>query len=176
MKFFQNWSHAWVIQVPLCDKHFKTRMDNTHITWFSSKIIVMLQSLHELGARKFVLMAINPNGCSPFATTRVPTQEGCVENLNKASLMFNANLKNLVDDIRPQMPGSNLVFVNTYKILSDIITFPTSQGIYLLTLLSFWKYLLFNIFIKAKSSTLYQVITDLAHAVFMELNILDLDP
>lgn len=92
-----------------------------------------MQSLHELGARKFVLMAINPNGCSPFATARVPTQEGCVENLNTASLMFNAKLKNLVDDIRPQMPASNLVFVNTYKIMSDIIRYPTSQGIYIFT-------------------------------------------
>lgn len=115
----------------------------------------MLQRLHELGARKFVLMAINPNGCSPFATARVPTQEGCVENLNRASLMFNANLKRLVDDIRPQMPGSNLVFVNTYKILSDIITDPSSQGIYSINFLLFFEnYLPFNIFIKAKSSTL----------------------
>ena len=88
-----------------------------------------MQRLHELGARKFVLMAINPNGCSPMALARVPTQEGCVENLNRASVMFNANLKNLVDDIRPQMPGSNLVFVNAYKMMSDIIRFPRSRGI-----------------------------------------------
>ncbi|KAL1533729.1 GDSL esterase/lipase-like protein [Salvia divinorum] len=87
-----------------------------------------LKRLHEFGARKFVLMAINPNGCSPMALARVPTQEGCVENLNRASAMFNANLKSLVDDIRPQMPGSNLVFVNAYKILSDIISSPRSQG------------------------------------------------
>ncbi|KAG6390329.1 hypothetical protein SASPL_148061 [Salvia splendens] len=87
-----------------------------------------LKRLHDLGARKFVLMAINPNGCSPMALARVPTQEGCVENLNRASAMFNANLKSLVDEIRPQMPGSNLVFVNAYKILSDIIGSPRSQG------------------------------------------------
>ncbi|KAL1543917.1 GDSL esterase/lipase-like protein [Salvia divinorum] len=94
----------------------------------TSTLSTQLKRLHELGARKFVLMAINPNGCSPMALARVPTQEGCVENLNRASVMFNANLKNLVDDIRPQMPGSNLVFVNAYKMMSDIIRFPRSRG------------------------------------------------
>ncbi|XP_057793486.1 GDSL esterase/lipase At1g29670-like [Salvia miltiorrhiza] len=97
-------------------------------TNLTATLSTQLKRLHGLGARKFVLMAINPNGCSPMATARVPTQEGCVENLNRASLMFNANLKNLVDDIRPQMPASKLVFVNSYNILSDIITSPTSQG------------------------------------------------
>lgn len=91
-------------------------------------VCCVMQRLHELGARKFVLMAINPNGCSPMATTRVPNQEGCVESLNRASVMFNANLQNLVDDIRPEMPGSNLVFVNTYKVMSDIIRYPRAYG------------------------------------------------
>ncbi|KAK6114752.1 hypothetical protein DH2020_007021 [Rehmannia glutinosa] len=84
--------------------------------------------LYNLGARKFVLMAINPNGCSPMATTRFPTTNGCVESLNRAAQMFNVQLKNLVDDIRPQIPGSNLVFVNAYKIVSDIIRFPRLRG------------------------------------------------
>ncbi|PIN19027.1 Triacylglycerol lipase [Handroanthus impetiginosus] len=87
-----------------------------------------LKGLYNLGARKFVLMAINPNGCSPMATGRVPNQRGCVESLNRAALMFNDQLKNLVDALRPEMPGSNLVFVNSYKVIRDIITFPSLKG------------------------------------------------
>ncbi|KAH6825212.1 hypothetical protein C2S53_018759 [Perilla frutescens var. hirtella] len=97
-------------------------------TSMTDTLSAQLKRLHELGARKFVLMAINPNGCSPMATARVPTQEGCVESLNRAALLFNDNLKSLVDDIRPQMPGSNLVFVNAYKVLRDIIRFPRAHG------------------------------------------------
>ncbi|KAL0438004.1 UNVERIFIED_CONTAM: GDSL esterase/lipase [Sesamum latifolium] len=37
-------------------------------------------------------------------------------------------LKDLVVAIRPQMPGSNLIFVNSYKIIRDIIRFPISRG------------------------------------------------
>ncbi|KAL6515610.1 hypothetical protein OROHE_018644 [Orobanche hederae] len=87
-----------------------------------------LKRLHKLGARKFVLMSIYPNGCSPMATARVPTSNGCVESLNRAAHMFNVQLKNLVDNIRPKMPGSNLVFVNAYKIIIDIIRSPRLRG------------------------------------------------
>lgn len=88
----------------------------------------VMQRLYSLGARKFVLMAINPNGCSPVATASAPANTGCVQILNRASHMFNANLKNLVDEIRPRMPGSNLVFVNSYKVIRDIIRFPSIRG------------------------------------------------
>ncbi|GFP81334.1 GDSL esterase/lipase at1g29670 [Phtheirospermum japonicum] len=87
-----------------------------------------LKRLYNSGARKFVLMAINPNGCSPMATARVPMNNGCVESLNRAAQMFNVQLKSLVDDIRPQMPGSNLVFVNAYKVIIDILRFPRLRG------------------------------------------------
>ncbi|GFP96814.1 GDSL esterase/lipase at1g29670 [Phtheirospermum japonicum] len=87
-----------------------------------------LKRLYNSGARKFVLMEINPNGCSPMATARVPMNNGCVESLNTAAQMFNVQLKSLVDDIRPQMPGSNLVFVNAYKFIIDIIRFPRLRG------------------------------------------------
>ncbi|KAI3464430.1 hypothetical protein Pfo_021093 [Paulownia fortunei] len=94
----------------------------------TTTLSLQLKRLHNLGARKFVLMAINPNGCSPMATARVPTRDGCVQSLNRAAHMFNAHLKNLVDAIRPQMPGSNLVFVNAYKVIRDIIRYPSSKG------------------------------------------------
>ncbi|KAL3638760.1 hypothetical protein CASFOL_016667 [Castilleja foliolosa] len=87
-----------------------------------------LKRLYDLGARKFVLMAINPNGCSPMATTRVPMNNGCVESLNRAAQMFNVELRKMVDNIKPKMPDSNLVFVNAYKVIVDIIRFPRLRG------------------------------------------------
>ncbi|CAA0827846.1 GDSL esterase/lipase [Striga hermonthica] len=90
----------------------------------TSNLSNQLKRLYSLGARKFVLLAINPNGCSPMATSRVPANNGCVESLNRAAELFNNQLRDLVDDIRPQIPGSNLVFVNAYKIISDILRFP----------------------------------------------------
>ncbi|KAJ0024591.1 hypothetical protein Pint_07778 [Pistacia integerrima] len=42
--------------------------------------------------------------------------------------LFNARMRQIVDDSRTQMPGSTFVFVNSYKILYDIIKDYASQG------------------------------------------------
>lgn len=88
-----------------------------------------MQKLYSLGARKFVLFGINPTGCSPSITSRQPAGRGCDQELNRASVLFNDNARNLVDTIRPQIPGSDLVFVDAYKIISDILQFPLLRGI-----------------------------------------------
>ncbi|XP_059630868.1 GDSL esterase/lipase At1g29670-like [Cornus florida] len=94
----------------------------------TNNLSLQLKKLYSLGARKFVLMSINPNGCSPMVRARQPEQKGCVEEQNEAALLYNAHLKSLVDLIKPQMPASNLVFVNTNKMIMDIIANPASKG------------------------------------------------
>ncbi|CAA3020668.1 GDSL esterase lipase At1g29670-like [Olea europaea subsp. europaea] len=89
-----------------------------------------LKRLYNLGARKFALMAINPNGCSPMARASSLTRDGCVQHLNRAVHLFNARLKTLVVTLRAQMPGSVLVFVNSYKVIRDIIRDPASKGMF----------------------------------------------
>ncbi|KAM7507651.1 hypothetical protein LguiA_018104 [Lonicera macranthoides] len=91
-----------------------------------------LKRLYSLGARKFVLMSLNPIGCSPGAMANQQVQKkgavGCVQELNRAAHLFNTYLKSLVDVMKPQMPGSTLVNVNSYKIIRDIIKNPASKG------------------------------------------------
>ncbi|XP_030526729.1 GDSL esterase/lipase At4g16230-like [Rhodamnia argentea] len=93
-----------------------------------SSLSLELQKLYKLGGRKFVLMAINPIGCSPMAKARLPMRVGCLQVLNQAAHLFNAELKSLVDDLNAKLPGSHFVFVNSYKIVQDIIKDPTSHG------------------------------------------------
>ncbi|KAK4365765.1 hypothetical protein RND71_013645 [Anisodus tanguticus] len=87
-----------------------------------------LKRLYNMGARKFVVMALYPNGCSPMARARNPMATGCIQSLNSAAQLFNSNLRSLVDSSRLQMPGSTLIFVNTYKIIMDILENPTPIG------------------------------------------------
>ncbi|XP_043687892.1 GDSL esterase/lipase At1g29670-like [Telopea speciosissima] len=53
---------------------------------------------------------------------------GCFLPLNKAVSLYNSHLKFLVDVLKPKMPGSNLVYVNSYDIISDIIKNPNPRG------------------------------------------------
>ncbi|KAK9270275.1 hypothetical protein L1049_025852 [Liquidambar formosana] len=87
-----------------------------------------LQTLYHLGGRKFVLMSVYPLGCSPMATAIRPIGNGCIRALNFAALLFNFHMKKLVDTIKPKMPGADLVYVNAYRIVQDIIQNPVSKG------------------------------------------------
>ncbi|XP_051124057.1 GDSL esterase/lipase At1g29660-like [Andrographis paniculata] len=93
----------------------------------TSTFTLQLKRLYSLGARKFVLVSINPNGCAPVAMASA-AGEGCVERINNAVQMFNIQMRNLTDALRPQLPGSGLVFVNAYKIVRDIIRYPSFKG------------------------------------------------
>ncbi|XP_038897339.1 GDSL esterase/lipase At4g16230-like [Benincasa hispida] len=92
----------------------------------TATLSTQLKKLYSLGARKMVLISVNPLGCSPMVRTNNKGQ--CIEILNQAAQMFNFNLKTLVDIIKPQMPLSNLVFLNSYNIINDIISQPASKG------------------------------------------------
>ncbi|KAK1290327.1 GDSL esterase/lipase [Acorus calamus] len=74
---------------------------------------------------KFVLLNINPNGCTPMVIAW--TSGLCAEPINPAVLLFNFHLRLLVDRLRLTIPGSKLVYTNAYKIIRDIIDNPTHQ-------------------------------------------------
>ncbi|XVE60831.1 hypothetical protein DITRI_Ditri05aG0158200 [Diplodiscus trichospermus] len=85
-----------------------------------------LKKLYNLGARKFVLMSVNPLGCVPMVNGM--RKGGCIKALNQAATLFNHGLKSLIDVAKSDMPSSNLVFVNSYNIIRDIIKNPASKG------------------------------------------------
>lgn len=105
---------------------------NITIQDFTANLIMtlshQLKRLYDMGARKFVVMALYPNGCSPMARARNPNTTGCIQILNNAALLFNTNLMSLVDSLSLQMPHSKLVYVNAYKIIMDILQSPTPKG------------------------------------------------
>ncbi|KAF8411842.1 hypothetical protein HHK36_004401 [Tetracentron sinense] len=109
----------------------QTGTSNVSLQAFTNKLAATfsrkLKRLYHLGGRKFVLISINPIGCTPVSKANSPSKH-CREDLNGAALLFNAHLKVLVDVMKPQMPGSNLVYVNSYGIIRDIINKPFSQG------------------------------------------------
>ncbi|CAN6441413.1 unnamed protein product [Victoria cruziana] len=84
-----------------------------------------LERLYDLGARKFVVFSIMPIGCSPMSRDGA---DECVEEYNEAALLFNTQFNTSVENITSGMPGSSLVFANSYGLLMDIIADPSSFG------------------------------------------------
>ncbi|CAM0910297.1 unnamed protein product [Alopecurus aequalis] len=95
-----------------------------------TRLSAHLQRLYALGARKFVIFSIQPNGCTPVVRASVNvTRAACVETVNAASLLFNSELRSLVDAARPRMPGTSFSVINSYKVIMDVIDHPRKHGI-----------------------------------------------
>jgi len=88
-----------------------------------------LQRLYALGARKFVIFSIQPIGCTPVVKASVNvTATVCIESVNAAALLFNSELRSLVDAARPDMPAASFSIVNAYNITLDMINHPMEHG------------------------------------------------
>ncbi|CAA2973638.1 Hypothetical predicted protein, partial [Olea europaea subsp. europaea] len=93
---------------------------NVSLEEFTAKLtttlIHQLERLYNLGARKFALMSINPNGCTPMARARFSGSRWlcCAQSLNRAVHIFNVHLK-------------TSCFCQ-YKVIRDIIRDPAFKG------------------------------------------------
>ncbi|CAN1235163.1 GDSL esterase/lipase At5g08460 [Linum perenne] len=89
-----------------------------------------INHLHGLGARKFVLMSLNPLGCYPIALVRDPKtgKFTCAKPMNQAAQLFNEKQKSMVDRLNQQLPRSKLVIVNAYDIINKILSNPRLAG------------------------------------------------
>ncbi|KAK9758201.1 hypothetical protein RND81_01G214900 [Saponaria officinalis] len=103
-------------------RHFLTPQD------FAAKLLFtysnQLQRLYKLGARKFMLVSVYPLGCSPVISHGV----GCLPVQNVAVSIFHEQLINTVNGLKQQLPGVDIVVVNSVKIITDIISNPAASG------------------------------------------------
>ncbi|PKA59026.1 GDSL esterase/lipase [Apostasia shenzhenica] len=95
-----------------------------------SKLTQKIKKLYILGARKFVMFSIQPIGCIPVARSnpKLSNNGSCIEQLNDVVLLFNQRLRSLVFELKAQLPDSNLVFVNSFNIIRDVIDNPHYYG------------------------------------------------
>ncbi|XP_051199668.1 GDSL esterase/lipase At1g29670 [Lolium perenne] len=95
-----------------------------------ARLSAHLQRLYALGARKFAIFSIQPIGCSPVVRASLNvTAAVCVKPVNAAALLFNSELRSLVDAAGPSMPGASFSVIDSYKITMDVLDHPMKHGI-----------------------------------------------
>ncbi|CAL5346249.1 unnamed protein product [Camellia sinensis] len=88
-----------------------------------------IRTLYNYGARKVVCIGVGQIGCIPNALAQnSPDGSSCVQNVNSANLLFNDQLKSLVDDFNNNLPGAKFIYINAYGIFHDLISRPSSFG------------------------------------------------
>ncbi|KAL1323540.1 GDSL esterase/lipase At5g22810 [Arachis ipaensis] len=88
-----------------------------------------IQNLHALGARRIGVTTLPPMGCLPACITLFnPHSNECVSNFNNDAINFNAKLNATSQKLRQMLPGLNLVVLDIYQPLYDLVTKPQDYG------------------------------------------------
>ncbi|CAI8590936.1 unnamed protein product [Vicia faba] len=73
-----------------------------------------LLALHDIGARKYVLVTLGRLGCIPNAILNHGTDGSCVDEENSPPFIFDAELKSLVDHLNNKFSAdSKFIFINS---------------------------------------------------------------
>lgn len=83
-----------------------------------------IKDVYKVGGRNFWVHNTGPHGCLPSQRNA----SGCRADINTAAVEFNAQLQRLCDQLRSEMEGSTIVYVDVHSIKLDIITNYTSHG------------------------------------------------
>ncbi|XP_047317658.1 GDSL esterase/lipase At2g23540-like [Impatiens glandulifera] len=81
-----------------------------------------LTRLYNLDARKFIVANVGPIGCIPYekAMNRVTDSE-CAELPNNMALQYGARLKDLLQELKQNLPEATFVYANVYDLVLGLI-------------------------------------------------------
>ncbi|XP_022977773.1 GDSL esterase/lipase At5g41890 [Cucurbita maxima] len=88
-----------------------------------SNLTIHLKELHDLGARKFVVVGVGPLGCIPFVrAVQFVRGEKCSEEVNEVIEAYNVRLSGLVGELNQEFgPKTMFVYANSYAVFMKII-------------------------------------------------------
>ncbi|KAI3971033.1 hypothetical protein MKX01_024680 [Papaver californicum] len=93
-----------------------------------SKFRLQLTRLYEMDARKIVVANVGPVGCIPIERALYTTGDSCRSVMNDAAMLFNKKLKSLIMELNSNLVESKFVYVDSYRVLSDIFDNYQSYG------------------------------------------------
>ncbi|KMS99347.1 hypothetical protein BVRB_2g045750 [Beta vulgaris subsp. vulgaris] len=100
-----------------------------------SRLRLIIQSLHNLGARRFAVAGLAPLGCLPIQVSVgsiIPSmhwfQRVCVDQQNSDAVLYNYILQSVLNQLQSQHPNARFVYADIYNPLADMINHPQTYG------------------------------------------------
>ncbi|KAG8377955.1 hypothetical protein BUALT_Bualt08G0087600 [Buddleja alternifolia] len=89
-----------------------------------------IQEIYRLGARKIGVHSIIPVGCLPGERTLLGgLTRKCAEKVNQGVTIVNAKLSYETKSLNQRLPGSKVVFIDTFNPILDVIQNPSKYGL-----------------------------------------------
>lgn len=100
-----------------------------YVSYLISLAEAAVRDAYDLGARKIEFTGLAPFGCVPFSRTLNRRKPGeCNDEYNQLAMRFNAQLQEAVRKLNGTLAGAHVVYLDTYSVLSDIVTNPSDYG------------------------------------------------
>ncbi|GAV61399.1 Lipase_GDSL domain-containing protein [Cephalotus follicularis] len=92
-------------------------------------IVLALEELYAIGARRFAFQDVGPLGCQPMSTQINPETEGeCEEKYLTHARLHNKFLRIALEELKNDLPRFKYAVFDYYKALGDRIENPTKYG------------------------------------------------
>jgi phospholipase/lecithinase/hemolysin len=90
-----------------------------------------VRAVYALGARRVHLPGLPPLGCLPLQRTVNRASPGdCNRWHNMVARRFNRGLRAMVTRLNRELPGAQVVYIDVYRLLSNMIARPSAYGEY----------------------------------------------
>lgn len=94
------------------------------------KLIIVMQELYGVGARRIGVFSIPVIGCVPSQRTLGGgMQRACSNSTNQAAIMFNSKLFSKMSSLRKKFSDAKFVYLESYSTFMDILQHPHKYGI-----------------------------------------------
>ncbi|CAL4893636.1 unnamed protein product [Urochloa decumbens] len=86
-----------------------------------------LNTLYNLGARKFVIAGVGSMACIPNMRARSP-RNVCSPDVDDLIIPFNNKVKAMVNNLNANRPNARFIYVDNYAMISEVLRNPWSYG------------------------------------------------
>ncbi|GLJ22986.1 hypothetical protein SUGI_0433570 [Cryptomeria japonica] len=88
-----------------------------------------IQNIYKEGATKFLVIGVPPFGCLPQQITMHNLINGsCISEYNEVATSYNKKLSSLIEMMKPSLQGLQIVYIDVYDKLLDMIVNPNKYG------------------------------------------------
>ncbi|XP_004253387.3 GDSL esterase/lipase At2g31540-like [Solanum lycopersicum] len=93
------------------------------------KVQRFIKELYYLGCRNIIVNGLPPIGCLPMQiTAKSPFFRSCINEENSDAEIYNQKLQDLLIQLQSHLPGSKILYADTYNLISELIHNPRLHG------------------------------------------------
>ncbi|BBH07964.1 SGNH hydrolase-type esterase superfamily protein [Prunus dulcis] len=112
-----------------------SNVQNLYLPWSFNQFLAStlrqeIKNLYSINVMKVVVIGLAPIGCAPHYLSQYRMKDGqCVEEINDTVMEFNFVMRYMIEELREELPDSNIIFCDVFEGSMDIIKNSEHHGL-----------------------------------------------